>query len=256
MSTAPESSPVDLTPHELPALGVVLVAAGKGERLGAGTPKAFVELGGITLIEHCVRVICALPHSGHLVVVVPDSHAAQALSIVDGISHLTAGWEISVIPGGRERHESVRFGLAALSDHIEIALIHDAARPLTPTDQFERVCAAVHRTGKAIIPALAVVDTIKRVDNTGAIHETVDRSTLVSVQTPQGFPRELISAAHETLRSASNEADAPTDDAEVAQRAGATVLTVAGDMLAHKLTTQGDLRLLEALLQLQAEDKN
>ncbi|MFC5339038.1 2-C-methyl-D-erythritol 4-phosphate cytidylyltransferase [Leucobacter denitrificans] len=253
MSTAPDSSPVNLTPHELPALGVVLVAAGKGERLGAQTPKAFVELSGSTLIEHCVRAICALPHSGHLVVVVPDSHAAQALSIVEGVSHLTDGWEISVIPGGRERHESVRFGLSALSDHIEIALIHDAARPLTPTDQFERVGAEVHRTGKPVIPALAVVDTVKRVGADGAVHETVDRSSLVSVQTPQGFPRELISAAHETLRDASNEADAPTDDAEVVQRAGATVLTVPGDPLAHKLTTPADLRLLEALLRVRSE---
>lgn len=244
--TAPENA--GATPHELPTLGVVLVAAGRGERLGANMPKAFVELDGRTLIEHCLDSVCALPHSGHLVIVVPDSHAAEALAIVEATDHRDSGWEISVVPGGRERDESVRFGLAVVPDHVDVVLIHDAARPLTPTAQFELVSSAVHRLGESVIPVLAVADTIKRIDASGVVHETVDRSSLVSVQTPQGFPRELITAAHETLRRATDGATPPTDDAEVVQRAGGSVHTVPGDALAHKLTTQEDRMLLEALL--------
>lgn len=250
------------SPHTLPSLGVVLVAAGRGERLGADRPKAFVELGGRTLIEHCITRICALPHAGHLVVVVPDALAAEALSLIESArndeSNASApAWEISVVPGGRERHESVRFGIDALAEQVEVVLVHDAARPLAPTDLFDRVIDAVHSQGCSVIPALPVADTIKRVDASGVVHETVDRAPLVAVQTPQGFPREMLAAAHEDLRIQSSAADrgtkstssAPTDDAEVVQRAGGTVRTVLGDPLAHKLTTPGDLALLKALLE-------
>lgn len=236
------------TPHELPTLGVVLVAAGRGERLGAGEPKAFVKFRGRTLIEYCVEAISALPHSGHLVVVVPDSHAHHALDLVNNQISTGSNWTVSVVHGGRERHESVRFGLDALQPHIGVVLVHDAARPLAPTELFDRVSREVYRTGDAVIPALPVADTLKRVDAQGVVHETVDRTPLVSVQTPQGFMRESLAAAHESLRSGSSTTHpAPTDDAEVVQRAGGTVRTVAGATAAHKLTTPGDFALLEAL---------
>ena len=248
MNTATESGQAVTTPHELPALGVVLVAAGRGERLGAEEPKAFVKLGGRTLVEHCIDAIFAMPHSGHLVIVAPQSRAADTLALAEAAMQHETNWEVSVVAGGRERHESVRFGLEVLPEHIDVALIHDAARPLTPTAQFERVTAEVHRSGSAVIPVLPVADTLKRIDAGGIVHETVDRGSLVSVQTPQGFPRELIAAAHETLRDGSTAGESPTDDAEVVQRAGGTVRTVMGDVLAHKLTTPGDLVLLQALL--------
>lgn len=260
-AAANERAMTGASPHALPSLGVVLVAAGRGERLGAGKPKAFVELGGRTLIEHCISAICALPHAGHLVVVVPDALASEALALIEGARNdgpLQSGiksWDISVVAGGRERHESVRFGVDALPEQVNVVLVHDAARPLAPTELFDRVVDAVHRLSCAVIPAQPVTDTIKRVDASGIVHETVDRSPLVAVQTPQGFPRELLAAAHDDLRiqanaaaSASANIDIPTDDAEVVQRAGGTVRTVQGDPLAHKLTTPGDLTLLEALL--------
>ncbi|PRI10553.1 2-C-methyl-D-erythritol 4-phosphate cytidylyltransferase [Leucobacter massiliensis] len=239
-------------PHPLPKLGVVLVAAGRGERLGAAEPKAFVRLHGRTLIEFGIGVATSLPHGGHLVVVVPDSHAVRALEIVEQVLPEGSEWLVSVVPGGRERHESVRFGLEALHDTVEVVLVHDAARPFATAALFERVIAEVRRTGDAVVPALPVADTLKRVDAEGVVHETVDRAPLVRVQTPQGFPRELLAAAHADaalLSGAEPGRSAPTDDAEVVQRAGGRVRTVPGEVRAHKLTTPADLALLEAIME-------
>ena len=239
------------TPHELPTLGAILVGAGRGERLGMDVPKAFVELHGRPLIEFGMSVITSLPHAGHLVVVVPEAYAAQTLEMAKRVLPKHSNWQISVQPGGRERHESVRFGLAALPEGIETVIVHDAARPFASVELCDRVIAEVQRTGVSVVPALPVVDTLKRVDADGVVHETVDRSTLVAVQTPQGFPFETLSAAHETaqLQAADpRHATLPTDDAEVVQRNGGTVRTVPGEQRAHKLTTQADLAVLEHFL--------
>lgn len=245
------NEPPGTTPHQLAALGVVLVGAGRGVRLGADAPKAFYELHGRALIEFGIGVITSLPHAGHLVVVVPESHAARTLELVELVLPQGSPWEVSVVPGGRQRHESVRFGLDALPESIDSVLVHDAARPFASAALFERVIAELHRTGDSVIPALPVADTLKRVDADGVVHETVDRAPLVSVQTPQGFPRETLEAAHATagLQSGSDPAaGAPTDDAEVVQRAGGRVRTVAGELRAHKLTTTADLPILEYFL--------
>lgn len=245
------SAATETAPHALPRIGIVLVAAGSGERLGAQIPKAFVALGEQPLLAHCIATVTALPHAGHLVLVVPDSHASTALALAEESRSGIGQWAISVSPGGRERHESVRFGLEALPEHVDIVLIHDAARPLTPAAQFERVIAEVEQRHCAVIPALPVADTLKRVDAARVVHETVDRASLVSVQTPQGFPRDLIVAAHDEMRvqtsNRAHEAIIPTDDAEVVQRAGGTVRVVDGDIRAHKITTPGDLLLLEGM---------
>jgi 2-C-methyl-D-erythritol 4-phosphate cytidylyltransferase len=250
-SSALANEQAGATPHQLAALGVVLVGAGRGERLGAAEPKAFVELHGRALIEFGIGVITSLPHAGHLVVVVPESHAGRTLELVELVLPQGSPWEVSVVPGGRHRHESVSFGLDALPESIDTVLVHDAARPFASAALFERVIAEVRRTGDSAIPALPVADTLKRVDADGVVHETVDRAPLVAVQTPQGFPRETLAAAHATsgLQSGADPAsDAPTDDAEVVQRAGGRVRTVAGELRAHKLTTTADLAILEYFL--------
>ncbi|MBP1327045.1 2-C-methyl-D-erythritol 4-phosphate cytidylyltransferase [Leucobacter exalbidus] len=238
-------SSTEHTPHTMASLGVVLVAAGRGERLGADVPKAFYELHGRALVEFSIAVITSLPHAGHLVIVAPESHAAATLSIVDAVLPETSSWDVSVVAGGRERHESVRFGLAALGEHVDTVLVHDAARPFASAELFERVIAEVRRTGAGVIPAIAVVDTLKRVDEAGVVRETVDRSTLVAVQTPQGFPRDVLESAHSTAQL---HGELPTDDAELVQRDGGTVHTVAGELQAHKLTSPGDLPVLEHFL--------
>ena len=236
-------------PHPLPDLGIVLVAGGRGERLGAETPKAFVTIGERTLLEHCIDTIVSLPHSGQLVLVVPRERAPEALMLSHGLTAAHPRWRVSVVSGGRERHESVRFGLAALHDSVSTVLVHDAARPLASADLFERVLAAVHRTRGPVVPALPVADTLKRVDAHGTVQETVDRAALVAVQTPQGFPRALLATAHERAALLEDDGNAaPTDDAEVVQRAGDVVTIVEGESRAHKLTTAFDRALLEALL--------
>ena len=241
----------------LASVGVIVVAAGRGERLGAGIPKAFVELGGRTLIEHCLRTIVNLQISGHLVLVVPGESAAEALELADRCAPPGSHWEVSVVAGGRERHESVRFGLDALSESVSTVLIHDAARPLVSAELFEAVIAEVKRTRAGVVPALPVVDTIKRVDDQGEILATVDRHELVAVQTPQGFVREDIASAHEAAQrqeaAAKPSVSHPTDDAEVLQRAGGTVHIIAGEDRARKVTTPDDLRALEPLVHLGGE---
>lgn len=241
---------VGASPHHLAELGVVLVAAGRGERLGAPVPKAFVELDGRTLLEHAVRTVTGLPQGGQLVLVVPEGFAAQALEIADAAAKPGGAWQVSVVGGGRERHESVRKGLDALGETIETVLVHDAARPLAPAEVFQRVIDAVHATRAGVVPAVPVADTLKLVDG-DIVRSTADRTALVAVQTPQGFPRELLAAAHQTAQARAERApdhDAPTDDAEVVQRFGGTVRTVTGDQRSHKLTTPADLLMLEGLL--------
>ena len=237
--------PAGDAPHGLATLGVVVVAAGRGERLGAAAPKAFTRLGGRTLLEHAIATVASLPHPGHLALVVPEERAAEALELVEVALPPASRWEVSVVHGGRERHESVRFGLAALPESIDAVLVHDAARPLASPGLFERVLAEVRRTGDAVVPGLPVADTLKRIDAEGIVHETVDRAPLLAVQTPQGFPRDQLDSAHAT---AALHAELPTDDAEVVQRAGGRVRIVAGEARAHKLTTPDDLILLEAHL--------
>ena len=232
-------------PHPLAALGVVLVGAGSGTRLDAGVPKAFFELHGRPIIEFGIGVVTSLPHSGHLVIVVPESHAAQTLGLVEQVLPDRSRWEVSVVPGGRERHESVRFGLDALAESVDTVLVHDAARPFASVELFERVISGVRRTGDGVVPALRVADTLKRIDADGLVHETVDRAPLVSVQTPQGFPRDVLHAAY---ADAELHASPPTDDAEVVQRAGGRVRTVPGEIRAHKLTAADDIAILEHFL--------
>jgi 2-C-methyl-D-erythritol 4-phosphate cytidylyltransferase len=128
----------------------------------------------------------------------------------------------------------VAAGLAALSSEVAVVLVHDAARCLTPVSVFERVIGAVRGGAVAVVPGLAVVDTIKQVDAGGVVVATPPRSSLRAVQTPQGFRRDVLERAH----AVSSEA---TDDAALVEALGEAVLVVEGDALAFKVTTPGDL---------------
>lgn len=228
------------SPHRI---GVILVGGGSGERLGAGKPKAFVELGGKTLLEHSVETVLSLEGPGHLVVVAPDSHAVEALAVLETLTERTgAKWSTNVARGGAERQFSVLNGLEQMPDWVEIVLVHDVARPLTPASLFVDIIHAVRTKQVGVIPVLPVVDTVKRVDGAGAVLETVDRSALVHAQTPQGFLKEELSSAYERARGAL------TDDASVVQSVGGEVTTIPGSVLAHKLTTQSDAELLQCML--------
>ncbi|HEX3005219.1 MAG TPA: 2-C-methyl-D-erythritol 4-phosphate cytidylyltransferase [Angustibacter sp.] len=214
----------------LDGVGCVIVAAGQGTRLAAGRPKAFVELAGTTLLEHAVsRVLDAGVH--HVVAVVPAA-------LVTSTQELLAG-RADVVAGGAERQDSVALGLRALPDGVDVVLVHDAARCLAPPSLVAAVVRAVQAGQAAVVPGLAVVDTLKEVDAQGTVVGTVAREPLRAVQTPQGFDRAVLQRAHAAADAAA------TDDAALVERLGEPVTVVAGDPMAFKITSPDDLALAE-----------
>jgi 2-C-methyl-D-erythritol 4-phosphate cytidylyltransferase/2-C-methyl-D-erythritol 2,4-cyclodiphosphate synthase len=224
-------------------LAVVVVAAGSGTRLGRAEPKAFVAVGGRTLLEHALDAVFSLSEPAQVVVVAPATHRDEARTIAVRAAG-PAKDAISVVIGGDSRLASVRAGAAAVVDSVDTVLIHDAARAFTPVEVFERVIARVRADGVGVIPALPVVDTIARRAADGAVVEQVDRAQLASIQTPQGFPCGEYRAA---LAAVSPDAE-HTDDASVHAAAGHPVVTVLGDDRAFKVTTPWDLRRAQQLV--------
>ena len=214
---------------------VIVVAAGSGTRLGAALPKAFVDLAGQTLLERSLRSIILLPYPVQVVVVAPVDFVDDAHVIVNKVA---PGLEalVSVVTGGATRHESVAAGLAVVDASVEVVLVHDAARALTPTSLFADVDMAVQATGAGIVPALPVVDSLKQVDVTGGVLGIADREQLRAAQTPQGFPRAGLDAAYAAAGSSDY-----TDDAAVFAANGGAVTTIPGDEVAFKITTAWDL---------------
>ena len=166
-------------------IALVVVAAGQGQRLGAGKPKAFVDLVGRPLLTHAIESIIALPDLAQLILAVPESHLAESAQIgAELIGDLPIKFE--VVLGGETRQASIANALAELGEESQIVLVHDAARALAPTSLFASVAASVRATGTSSLPVMRVVDTIKRIEG-DTILETVDREVLRSAQTPQGF---------------------------------------------------------------------
>lgn len=199
--------------------GVVL-AAGSGSRFGA--QKQFLELGGRPVVDWSLATARATCDA--VVLVVPA-----------GVEALGA------VTGGATRSASVRAGLAAVPPGTEIVVIHDSARPLAGPAMWQRVIAAVRAGADAAIPVVAVADTIKRVEGT-LVAETLDRSTLVAVQTPQAFRAPMLREAHAQLGEA-------TDDAALVEALGGKVVAVEGDRCNLKLTAPEDLLVAQAFLQ-------
>jgi 2-C-methyl-D-erythritol 4-phosphate cytidylyltransferase/2-C-methyl-D-erythritol 2,4-cyclodiphosphate synthase len=220
-------------------LGVVIVAAGSGLRLGAPVPKAYVKVGGKTLLQRAIEPLLALAEPVEIVVVASREWSDDADAICRSIS---ANWDdIMVVEGAADRHDSVGNGLAALSESVKYVLVHDAARPFAPASLFASVAAEVRRTGEGVVPGLAVTDTIKRVDAGRAV-ETIDRSQLAAMQTPQGFPLHKLMDAYNASPSLM------TDDAAVYSAAGHPVHIIEGDPLAFKITTPADLERAESIV--------
>ncbi len=228
--------------HAVPAVGVVVVAAGSGQRLGRGIPKARVLCGGRTLLERSLDAVVAAGIATSVVVVLPQDDAVLS-DVVDAAGR-PGGPAVTAVTGGATRTASVRAGLDALPASIAVVLVHDAARALTPPDVFRRVAAAVAAGASAVIPVLPVVDTVKVVDG-DTVTATPDRGTLRAVQTPQGFDAAALRAAHAATGPAARTA---TDDAMLMEAHGATVRVVDGDALAFKVTTPLDLVIAEAVL--------
>jgi 2-C-methyl-D-erythritol 4-phosphate cytidylyltransferase/2-C-methyl-D-erythritol 2,4-cyclodiphosphate synthase len=225
----------------LPTVGVIVVAAGSGTRLAQADPKAFVEVAGRTVLARSLDSVFGMADAAQVVVVAPDAWLAEATSIGREVAAGAVGY-LTVVAGGQTRQQSVAAGLAALGESVTTVLVHDAARALTPSALFDTVVATVQATGDGVIPGLAVADTIKRTAEGFAL-DTVDRSTLTAVQTPQGFPRAALDAAYASA------AEDRTDDAALFADAGHRVRVVAGDALAFKITSPWDLRRAESLVQ-------
>lgn len=231
-----------MTDYPAPLVAVIVVAAGSGSRLGHSEPKAFVPLAGRTLLERALLTVFGMREPAQVIVVAPENRLDVARAIAGAVAG-PLGDRVDVIAGGPSRQDSVNHGLAVLRPGVQTVLVHDAARALTPSALCDAVVDAVRATGHGIVPGLAVVDTIKRVDDRGTILGTVDRSELSAVQTPQGFPRDVLVAA--AAAAATGEA---TDDAAVVASAGHPVNVIPGDALAFKITTPWDLRRAESLL--------
>jgi 2-C-methyl-D-erythritol 4-phosphate cytidylyltransferase/2-C-methyl-D-erythritol 2,4-cyclodiphosphate synthase len=221
------------------SVAVVLLAAGKGERLGAKEPKAFVELAGKSLLEHSVFRALATENLKQLIIAVPESHLAQTLEFEKQLSN--QGVDIRVVVGGATRQQSVSESLAVLAGGIDIVLVHDSARSLASTDLFDRVAQAVFENQIGVIPALHVADTIKKYKG-DVIQETIERSDLVRAQTPQGFPASVLVSAHV---GATQEF---TDDAALIQSIGGTVMMIPGEEQAMKITTAEDFERAQTYL--------
>ena len=215
-------------------VAAILVAAGDGRRLGSPVPKAFCEVRGRTLLEHALGPFVAHPAVRDVAVVAPADLLERCVELT--------GAGVTVVAGGATRQASVRAGLAALAPDVDAVLVHDVARPFVPVEVLDRVLAALAGGAVAVIPALPVTDTIKRVDAGRVVAETLDRSTLRAVQTPQGFDRAVLVAAHDAAPSGD-----VTDDAGLVEARGGTVVVVDGADEAFKITRPWDLVLAEAV---------
>jgi 2-C-methyl-D-erythritol 4-phosphate cytidylyltransferase len=217
-------------------VAVLVPAAGSGVRLGPGAPKPRRLLAGEPLLVHAVRRVAAAPSVRSIVVAAPADGVDRVRRLLAPVAPVT------VVPGGAERQDSVAAALAAVPGDVDIVLVHDAARALAPAELVEAVAAAVRDGRPAVVPALPVVDTVKEIGPDGVVLGTVDRSALRVVQTPQGFRRAVLAAAHAAA------ADPLTDDAGLVEKSGVPVTCIPGSELALKITRPLDLRIAEALL--------
>jgi 2-C-methyl-D-erythritol 4-phosphate cytidylyltransferase len=223
-------------------VAAIVPAAGRGERHGPGVPKALRLLGGVPMLVHAVRALAMARLVDVVVVAAPPGDEGEVRGLLDTY-HVPAS-EVRVTTGGATRQESVRRALDTLPPDVRVVLVHDAARPLAPSELADQVAQAVANGAPAVIPALPVADTIKRVAD-GRVVETLRRDGLYAVQTPQGFARDVLARAHE---AALLDGFAGTDDASLVERLGTAVAVVPGHPEAAKVTRPGDLAAAEALL--------
>lgn len=218
-----------------PDAGVIVVAAGRSTRFGAGVAKQFQMLGSSPVLLHAIRPFASHPDVAHIVVVLSPRDAAEP---PEWLSTL-AGGSMSIVAGGEERQDSVAAGLAALPDVCAVVLVHDGARPFPTRAMIDGGIASARR-GRGAVPALPMPETIKRADGFGQVLSTVDRHGLWCAQTPQTFPRTVLERAHRAARA---ERFLGTDDAALVERLAEPVDLLPGSPRNLKITTAHDLDL-------------
>lgn len=224
-----------------PDVGVIIPAAGMGERAGPGAPKQFRPIAGVPMLLRAVRPFARHPRVAQIVVALPDSVASAPPQWLASL----AGERLRLVAGGATRFRSVAAALSALEAKCRIVLVHDAARPFVSGETIDRIIAAAEK-GQGAVAAVPVYDTIKKSSPDGRIVETVDRTSLWRAQTPQGFPREMLETAYRKMEQGTGESD-PSDDAQVAEKAGFSVVLVPDLTTNIKITTAEDFLLAEAL---------
>jgi 2-C-methyl-D-erythritol 4-phosphate cytidylyltransferase len=212
----------------------ILVAAGRGERLGLDRPKAFARLGDEPLLAEPLRRLESSPWVDDIVLVAPPGWEEPAILLAEEEG---CGKVRACVTGGETRSDSVRAGLGEVPADALVVLVHDAARPLVSEDVVERVLAPLSEGWDGAVPGLPVGDTLKRVGSDGGVEETVPRDGLWAVQTPQAFVAETLRRA----LSPSNNLSQATDCAGHVEAAGGRVKVVDGDPRLLKVTSEADL---------------
>ncbi|MEI8080691.1 MAG: 2-C-methyl-D-erythritol 4-phosphate cytidylyltransferase [Actinomycetes bacterium] len=229
----------------LPTVAVIIPAAGRGERYGGALPKALEPINDVSLLAHVLATVTSVVEVSQVVVSAPVEFFSDVQSVCAQRCALVGDEPvIDVVLGGPSRQESVANALAVVADSVSIVLVHDAARAFAPAQLFSAVIAAVERENCAVVPGLPVADTIKAIDDQGDVVRTVDRANLRSVQTPQGFPADLLRSVH----ADADPNQAATDDAGLVERSGVRVVVVDGHPEAFKVTTPFDALLAQAVL--------
>jgi 2-C-methyl-D-erythritol 4-phosphate cytidylyltransferase len=225
----------------MPDVGVVIAAGGKGVRMGSQLPKQFLRIHGRTVIEHVIARFERIGEISEIVVVVPARYCDRVLKLVrgNGPRKMT-----TVVPGGRERQDSVWKGMQGFRAQPGIVLIHDAVRPLVTSGIIREV---IHETRhhRAAVAGIRVPDTIKREGAPGFYAETLRRDDLWAVQTPQGFEFNLLKEAHERAQA---DSFLGTDDASLVERLGIPVRIVEGSRKNIKITNRDDIGIVQKWL--------
>ena len=223
---------------EVGATWALIAAAGSGERLGIDRPKAFAVFGERPLLAESVDRLDRCPLIDAIVVAAPPGWEEPSILLAE---ELTASKVVACVTGGATRAESVAAALAEVPDEALVVLVHDAARPLVDDAVVERLLVTLGEGFEGAVPALALADTLKRVE-AGVIAETVDRTNLVAAQTPQAF------LAPALRRAFAGDLSAASDCASLVERNGGRVAVVEGDPKLLKVTTPSDLALVESWL--------
>lgn len=223
-------------------VSAVIVAAGRGVRMGGSIPKQYLMLGEHPVLAHCLMAFSLCSSVDKLYLVVPESDMNYCRHKI--VQPLKLATEIQLVPGGSHRQISVYNGLCQIEDKRGIVVIHDGVRPFVKPDQVQTCIQGASEAGACIL-AVPVADTLKKVNSSGLIDRTIEREAVWQAQTPQAFEYDLIILAHEKARV---DGFTASDDALLVERCGGKVKIVTGARNNFKITTPEDLRIARAML--------